>query len=293
MSELYINIVDNKYNIINNNIDNGNYINMKDSCDSNIISNIDITKYRELIEIVIDDTLESTNVDRLPIIKNNNDNCKISLILSNLDKLEILDCSEIEIKIKNKISQLEIDKCPNLKIIKNVSNIETLRIFDCDNLETITNISSIDEIHLVRCEKINDIDNISKINKFKINSCKISNICNIYEITEFLSYISFENCQIDRISNMSNIECLYVEHSYISEIDNIKNVKVLNIRDKHIDDITEQYLRFNVSIEKDLTSIMRLFLVTLIGRSSITMEVNDTNYNFIMNMSGDINMLEF
>jgi hypothetical protein len=92
---------------------------------------------------------------------------------------------------------------------------------------------------------------------------------------------------------MSNIECLYVEHSYISEIDNITNVKVLNIRDKHIDDITEQYLRFNVSIEKDLTSIMRLFLVTLIGRSSITMEVNDTNYNFIMNMSGDINMLEF
>jgi hypothetical protein len=265
MSEFCINIIDNEYNI--------NYHDDKEIEIMKILLSINI--YEKFIFIVID----NMDLSRLPEIKDEN-NREILLRLSNLDNLEIIDGFKLNIK---NISELIIENCSNLKIIKNISNIETFQIYNCYNLKNITNISSINQLDIKGCDKIEDINNISKMNRLLIHSCDVSNINNINEITE----LSFEDClDINNISNISNIDCIYVEHTYISIIENIRKVRIL-----HISDMTDQYIRFNESIEEELSCIMKIFLITNMYNSNIEMNIDYDNYSMIKNISDDIELL--
>ena len=263
---------------------NNYYINDNDNNSDEYTSIIEVDDYIKIYnnndEYICITINNCATFKKMPIIIDDK-NRMIGLDLKNLINMEVLD-KDI---INNKINNISIDNCINLQKIHNIHEIKSIDISNCNKLEYISNISNINNIHILFCNNINSINNIWKINNLYINY--------YYNITDEVYYIDNKYTSINNIINLYDINLVYLGYCKISNIIDMRNIRRVhfeNEMDEH--DIYDNILDFKNTIEdKDISEILNMFIINENLKKNVILEIDETNYNIINNISFDLRTL--
>jgi len=153
--------------------------------------------------------------------------------ITTIRKLDIENCSIIDISTLVNIDTLYLDNCPNITDISTLVNINTLWLDNCPNITDISTLVNIDTLWLYNCPNITDISTLVNIDDLTIKNCPITDISTLVNVYE----LHIANCPITDISTLVNVYELHIENCPITNINTLVNVYELHIENCPITNI--------------------------------------------------------